>query len=186
MTDRFHNAIAAIDARNADDPHDKEQRHAEMAYEWVRRLRPDVGEALMLAARGHHLRRWTIPRSSYGEGRVAYLKWRRALQDVHAAELRAALESAGYGADVIDRAEFIVRKRELARDPDVQAFEDALCLVFIETQLHDVARQLDREKMVEVLMKTMRKMSPHGRGLAFTIPVAAEDRALLEEAAGRL
>lgn len=186
MTDRFHNAIAAIDARNADDPHGKEQCHAEMAFEWVRRLRPDADEALLLAARGHHLRRWTIPRSSFREGRVAYLKWRRALQDVHAAELRAALESVGYEASVVDRAEFIVRKRELARDADVQAFEDALCLVFIETQLHDVARQLDRGKMVDVLMKTMRKMSARGRELAFTIPVAAEDRVLLEEAAGLL
>jgi hypothetical protein len=186
MDTRFHRALAAIDARNADDPHGKEQRHAEMAVDWVRRLRPDASEPLLLAARGHHLRRWTIPRADFGEGRVAYLKWRRALQDVHAAELRAALESAGYGVAEVDRAEFIVRKRDLGRDADVQALEDALCLVFLETQFHGLARQLDREKMVEVLVKTMRKMSPQARGLAFSIPVAPEDRALLDDAAGRL
>ena len=42
--------FAAIDAANADDPHGKELDHAERAVGWVRRLRPDASDALLLAA----------------------------------------------------------------------------------------------------------------------------------------
>lgn len=195
MSTRFENAIRAIDARNAGDPNtilirgerrSKEQAHAEMVFEWVKRLRPDAGDLLLLAARAHHLRRWEIPRSSFGTGRVAYLQWRNALKDIHAAGLRAAMVEAGYDAGEIDRAEFIVRKRDLARDPEVRTLEDAICLVFLDTQFHDVAARLDRAKMVDVLRKTMRKMSPEGIAAAGTLELAPEDQALLAEAAGGL
>src|SRR5437899_5560016 len=72
-SERFARAIAAIDAGNADDPNvvavrsrtgPKEILHAELVSEWVERLQPDAAEALLLAARGHHYRRWTVPRAS--------------------------------------------------------------------------------------------------------------------------
>lgn len=193
MKTRLEKAIELIDARNADDPNTlvirgerrpKEQAHAEMVFERVKRLRPDAGEALLLAARAHHVRRWTIPRSSYAEGRVPYLQWRNALKEVHAAELRAAMTVAGYDAATIDRAEFIVRKRDLTRDGEIRVLEDAICLVFLETQFHDVAARLDRAKMIDVLRKTIRKMSPAGISAALALDLAPEDRALLGEAAG--
>lgn len=195
MKTPLEKAIELIDARNADDPHTlvirgvrrpKEQAHAEMVFDWVKRLRPEAGDALLLAARAHHVRRWTIPRSSYAEGRVPYLQWRNALKEVHAAELRAAMREAGYGATAIDRAEFIVRKRDLTRDEEVRVLEDAICLVFLETQFHDVAAKLDRAKMIDVLRKTMRKMSPEGIVAALALDLAPGDRVLLDEAAGGL
>ena len=45
------------------------------------------------------------------------------------------MTEAGYEAAAIERAQDLVRKKNLRRDPDVQALEDALCLVFLETQL---------------------------------------------------
>jgi hypothetical protein len=191
MNERFERAIALIDARNRDDPNTivvrgerrpKEQAHSELVFEWVKRLRPDAGEALLLAARAHHVRRWEIPRASYPEGRVAYLKWRNALQQVHAAELRAAMLEAGYDDATTGRAEFIVRKRDLARDPDVRILEDAICLVFLETQFHQISAKLDRAKMVDVLRKTMRKMSPPGIAAAAALELRGEDRSLFDEA----
>lgn len=35
------------------------------AHHWVQHLRPDAPDPLLIAARGHHLRRWEIPRNSY-------------------------------------------------------------------------------------------------------------------------
>src|SRR5437763_1628367 len=111
--DRFDRAIAAIDAANADDPNritvageerPKELAHAELVTAWVERLRPDAGEALLLAARAHHLRRWAIPRDSYPEGRKGYLRWRRDLEDRHAVEAGEILRDAGYDAATVDRA----------------------------------------------------------------------------------
>ena len=59
-----------------------------------------------------------------------------------------------------------MRKRDLARDPDVQVLEDALCLVFIETQFAELAAKLDRPKMVDVVRKTLKKMSAEGQTMA--------------------
>lgn len=162
---RFERTVAAIDAANADDPHDKELRDAKLATEWVRRLRPNPGEELLLAARAHHLRRWTIPRSSYPEGRNGYLRWRRDLQKQHAADVGRILGDEGYDAASIDRVQEIIQKRRLTSDAEVQTFEDALCLVFLETQLTDFAERY-AEKADDVLAKTMDKMSDEGRALA--------------------
>ncbi len=105
MQTRFERAIAAIDAANADDPNTvvvrgerrpKEQAHAELMVEWVRRLDPEASEAQLLAARAHHLRRWTLPRQDYPEGRAGYLRWRKALHERHAADVAGILSEVGY------------------------------------------------------------------------------------------
>ena len=64
----------------------------------------------------------------------------------------------------------------------MQALEDALCLVFLETQLHDVAARLDEERILDVLAKTLRKMSPQAVAEARRLPLRPEDAALLERA----
>ena len=164
--DRFTRAIAAIDEANAEDPTGKEPRDAVLMTEWIERLDPQASEALRLAARAHHVRRWTVPRSSYPDGRAGYLRWRRDLHDVHAREVGAILAAAGYHADVIARVQDIVRKRDLRTDPEVQVFEDALCLTFLQTQYEDLAARLDDEKMADVVAKTLAKMTDRGRTLA--------------------
>jgi hypothetical protein len=189
--DRFAAAIAAIDAANADDParivvrgveRPKELAHAELVTEWVDRLRPDASEALRLAARAHHIRRWRVPRSSYPEGRAGYLKWRRDLHGVHAEEVGGILTDLGYDAATIERVQEIVKKRNLAKDPDVQVLEDALCLVFIETQFHDLAARTEADKMVEIVRKTLAKMSDEGKRHALAMPLGAEDLRIVEQA----
>ena len=75
-----------------------------------------------------------------------------------------------------------MRKRNLTRDPDVQVLEDALCLVFVETQFAELAAKLDPAKMVDVVRKTLKKMSAEGRAMALTLNLPADDRAVIEEA----
>lgn len=191
--DRLQAALAAIDAANAEDPHrirvrgelvPKEQAHAELASRWVERLRPEAGEALRLAARAHHVRRWAIPRDAYPTGRAGYLRWRRALQDLHAETVSQILRAHGYDDATVKRVDDLVHKRGLGRgDPDVQAFEDALCLVFLETQLREIAERLEAGKLDDVVRKTLRKMSPRAIELADTLPLDPRDRALLRRIA---
>ena len=184
--DRLATALAAIDAANADDPHTivvdgveraKEQAHAELMTEWVRRLDPDCTDEQVLAARAHHLRRWSIPRASYPEGRSGYLRWRTALKKQHAEEVGAILREAGYDDAAAERVGQIVRKQGLGTDPAVQTHEDALCLVFLQTQFDELADQLGDDKTIDVLRKTAAKMSPAGlaaaQGLSFS-PRAAD------------
>ena len=189
--DRLARAVAAIDAANADDPRTivvdglerpKEQAHAEMMTRWVRTLAPGCSDEQLLAARAHHLRRWSIPRDDYPPGRAGYLRWRTALRRQHAGDVAAILRDAGYDDASIDRVQDIVRKVGLGRDPEVQVHEDALCLVFLETQYDELAGRLDDDKMIDILRKTAGKMSPEGLAAAGSLPLSSSGAALLERA----
>lgn len=188
---RFERAVAAIDAANADDPNTlevggalrpKELAHAALMTAWVQRLDPTATEAQLLAARAHHLRRWSIPRATYPDGRAGYLRWRTALRKQHAAEVTALLAGVGYDEATVARVQAIVNKEGLGRDPAVQTHEDALCLTFLETQLGPTADRLGEPKAVEVLRKTAAKMSAAALQQAAALPLAERERALLTRA----
>lgn len=189
LDSRMEQAFAAIDAANADDPvtividgveWPKELAHAELMVEWVRRLDPQASEAQLIAARAHHLRRWSLPREDYPEGRAGYLRWRARLKRQHAEEVGLILADLGYDQATIEQAQKIVRKEGLGRDAAVQVHEDALCLVFLQTQLVEVAEQIGEEKTVDVLRKTARKMSPQGLAAAQELTLEPEGQRLLE------
>jgi hypothetical protein len=189
---RLSSALSLIDAANAADPHTlsingalrpKEQAHAELMTAWVLRLRPDASEELQLAARAHHIRRWQLPRADYPAGRNGYLEWKTELRRRHAADLRAILTTAGYPEPSIDRACAILQKHGLTRDPEVRTLEDALCLVFLETQFEETAAKLDRAKMIDILRKSISKMSEQGKAAAAALPLPEHLRTLLLEAA---
>ena len=188
---RFQRALAAIDAANARDPahidirgtsRPKELAHAELLSAVVQSLRPDAPEPLLLAARAHHIERWRIPRSTYPPGRNGYLRWRRDLHAFHAKRAGEILRACGYDDATIERVAEIVRKHRLQADPDVQALEDGLCIVFLETQLDDLGDRIDDDKMVTVLQKTWRKMSPAGQQAALGLDLSEHGRRLVERA----
>ena len=160
--------VAAIDAENEGDPNQvaggpRARVEGERAMHWVEVLAPDASPELLLAARAHHLRRWSIPRSSYPDGRRGYLRWRRDLKDVHATAVAEVLGAHGFDDASIARVQDLVRKKGLGSDPETQVLEDAICLAFLEVQYDDLAARLDDDHMVEVLRKTLKKMSPAGR-----------------------
>ena len=188
---RLARALSAIDAANAQDPNTlavrgetrpKELAHAELASEWVHRLEPSPSPALLLAARAHHVRRWEIPRSTEPAGRPGYHRWRRKLQEHHADVTREILEAEGFASDTVERVVALIRKQGLGRDPEVQILEDALSLVFVETQLEALAARLDPEKMLDVTRKTLRKMSPGALERARRMPLSDSAHAILERA----
>jgi uncharacterized protein DUF4202 len=175
--DRLADTLADIDAANAVDPNvlrvrgvdrPKALGEAELATEWLTRLVDAPGDALRIAVRAHHLRRWTVPRSTYPDGRAGYLRWRRDLHGMHASDTAEIMNARGWPPDAVTRVQDLIHKRGLGKvdDPEVQAFEDALCLVFIETQYDELADRLDDEKMTGVVDKTLKKMSPRAQALA--------------------
>jgi hypothetical protein len=189
--DRFDRAIHRFDAENERDPNwvadgaaarPRELVAAERLARWVARLAPDASEALRLAARCQHLRRWEIPRSSHPEGRIGYLEWRKALSRFHAARASEILRDEGYDDETIERVSRINQKKSLKQDADVQTMEDALCLVFLEHEIDDFAAKHDPEKVVDILQKTWRKMSPRGHDAALGLAYSDGARRLLERA----
>ena len=191
MADRLQAALDAIDAANAADPklievrgesRPKELAHAELASEWIRKLDPEASEPLLLATRAHHIRRWEVPRGNFPDGKAGYHRWRRELQKRHAEHVGRILLQQGYDEATIARVQAIVRKQGLGSDPEVQVFEDALCLVFIETQFRELADRLGDEKLVDVTRKTIAKMSDAGIARLRELSLAEEDLALIERA----
>ncbi len=180
-------AMKAIDAANSDDPslwngEPLAMAQGKLAHDWVVSLDPGASDALRLAARAHHLRRWVIPRVSYPDGRAGYLRWRRDQKARHAVELREILEQAEVDPAIVDRSAAIVAKIGLGTDAEVQVFEDAVCLTFVQTQLGSTAERLDAERMVIVVAKTLAKMSDDARAAALTIELDERGAALVARA----
>jgi hypothetical protein len=158
--------------------------HGRLAH-WVRHFDPAASLPLRLAAMCQHIRRWTVPRSDYEAGRRGYRKWRSDLAQMHARAARDVLHDVGFDEAVIARVEALVRKAGLARDREVQLFEDAICMVFFELDYADLASKHDDDKLIDILKRTSEKMSPRGReaALALSAGMGDRERRLLERAA---
>ena len=78
MTENFTHARARelIDAAHAADPaRAADGRPAELVYAerveaWVGRLAPEAAPLLRLAARCQHLERWSVPRTTFPDGKA--------------------------------------------------------------------------------------------------------------------
>lgn len=187
---RLQQVLVAIDSLNRQDPSQEEMDGRsipkELAYsvrltDWVKRLEPHSSETLQIAARGQHVQRWTIPRSRYPDDRKGYLQWRQTLKEFHAKTVTALMRQAGYGEAAILQVEQIILKKNV-REPETQIIEDALCLVFLETQFAPLRETEPDEKMIEILRKTWRKMGEKGRAEALKLKLPEPEKELLEKA----
>ncbi len=191
--DAYARARQLIDAAHAADPtRAPDGRAAELVYAerieaWVARLVPDASPALRLAARSQHLERWSVPRASYPMDKAGYHAWRRSLYTKQAERARALLLEAGVAAnDAADVATW-VSKTGLKTNAGTQALEDAACLVFLENEIGAFAAQhadYPREKFVDILRKTWRKMSPAAQQAALGLELPPAIAALVREAVG--
>ncbi|MDW8308029.1 MAG: DUF4202 domain-containing protein [Verrucomicrobiales bacterium] len=189
--ERFQAALRRFDEENARDPNTeivdgvpqpRELVYARWLSEWVLRLCPDASEALRLAARCQHICRWQIPRSAYPMTRAGYLQWREALKKFHAQKAGEILREVGYDEATIRRVQELNLKKGLPHDAETRVLEDALCLVFLEHQLADLAAKTPEEKVINALRKSWEKMSPAGRAEALKLPLGATEKALLQRA----
>lgn len=179
-------ARSLIDTAHAADPaRTPDGRPAELIYAdrmeaWVAKLAPAASSLLRLAARCQHLERWSVPRASFPEGKAGYLNWRRSLYTKQAERARELLLAAGVSADEAAEVAVWVSKTGLKTNPGTQALEDAAVLVFLENEIGAFAAQhadYPREKFVDILKKTWRKLSPVAQhaALGLDLPPAIAD-----------
>jgi hypothetical protein len=189
--ERFARAIDRFDRANAEDPRrepgdePKELVYSRRMTTWLARLEPDAGEALRLAARAQHLCRWRVARRDYPEGRQGYLRWRRDCAELHARLAGEILRDVGYDGATTARVADLLRKKDLPSDPEALALEDTACLVFLEHELAAFAPKHDEEKLLRILERTWRKMSPRARAAALALELPPPARALIEKALAR-
>lgn len=187
----FDTAILRIDAANGDDPNsvvvDGSARPAELVYSermtaMLARLVPEASEALRLAARAQHLRRWTIARDSYPMDRAGYHRWRGELKRRHAEWAGEILSESGIDAETVARVASLIRKENFKTDVESQTLEDVACLVFLQHYAADFAPKHTHEKMIGIVRKTWKKMSEEGHAAALALPLDRGVRAIVEEA----
>jgi hypothetical protein len=182
---RLESALARFEGAHREDPREIEvageavpwsvHYHRRLAH-WVLHFDPAASEALRLAAACQHIRRWQIPRSDYGAGRREYRRWRSDLSQMHADLARGVLEEVGYDAAMVAHVDALIRKLGLGRDPEVQLFEDAICMVFFENEYDDLAKKHDDAKLIDVLARTWAKMSERGRAAALEMALGLPER----------
>ena len=178
-------AVHGADPKRAPDGRPAELVYGERVESWVACLVPDARPVLLLAARCQHLERWTVPRNSFPEGKAGYLKWRQSLYKIQAERARGLLLAAGVPAAEADEAVTWVSKSGIKTNAGSQALEDAACLVFLENEIQDFAAQhaeYSREKFVDILRKTWKKMSPHAQQAALGLDLPPAIGALVREA----
>jgi hypothetical protein len=189
--DAHSRARTLIDtAHTADPARAADGRPAELVYAermegWVTRVVPDAAPLLRLAARCQHLERWSVPRATFPMDRAGYLQWRKSLYTKQAERARALLLESGVSpADAAEVATWVA-KSGLKTNPGTQALEDAACLVFLENEIGAFAAQhadYPREKFVDILKKTWKKMSPRAQELALGLQLPPAIAALVGDA----
>ncbi len=188
---RLQQVMALIDAENREDPNQEQadgqswpreylysRRMSEKLAEFV----PDAAELLQIACRAQHIRRWSIPRAGYPMDRTGYKQWRTELAKFHGDLTAQLMARVGYDEGDQQRIKDLLLKKQLKRDPQVQALEDVICLVFIHYYLEDFATRHSEAKLIDIIRKTWGKMSPEGHAAALKTPLSPAMQALVGKA----
>lgn len=191
-TERLQRAYEAFDAYNSKDPNQetyngtvypKEVLYALRMTERLSLYSPSAPEYVLLAARCQHIGRWEIPRKNYPMDRKGYLQWRNQQKLHHCEIAEPILKECGYDMHTIEIVKFLLMKRELQKNPETQLLEDVVCLVFIEYYLADFAAQHEEEKVIDIIRKTMKKMTHRAIKSVGQLKLSEKVNALIGKAA---
>lgn len=186
---KFEKALALIDEAHSQDPRQVtppseptpipyELHYANKMTKYLTQRLPNASETLQLAIRAQHLRRWEVPRDTYPKTKPGYYAWRKYLQQRQAELVQQMCLDSGYSAADAERVAALVRKEGLKQDDEeTQVLEDVACLVFLDDRFEEFERGVEEEKMVEILRKTLLKMSGVGRDLAGQVVGGLSERA---------
>lgn len=180
-TEQLQQAFAAFDLYNSNDPnketykgvtYPKEVLYGQRMTARLNAYAPHASTALQLAARCQHIGRWEIARNSYPMDKKGYLQW-RSFEKMHQAKIaEQILTECNFDKDTIEKVKFLLLKKELTTNEETKTLEDVICLVFIEFYLDNFAAPHDDEKVIDILKKTIKKMTPHALEEASKIKVS--------------
>lgn len=179
--EQLQQAFAAFDLYNSKDPntetyngvtYPKEVLYGQRMTAKLNAYAPHASTALQLAARCQHIGRWEIARNSYPMDKKGYLQWRSA-EKMHQAKIaEQILHEHQFDQDTIEKVKFLLLKKELTTNEETKTLEDVICLVFIEFYLDDFAAPHDDDKVIDILKKTIKKMTPRALEEASKIKVS--------------
>ncbi|KAL7659415.1 DUF4202 domain-containing protein [Aspergillus niger CBS 101883] len=191
MMDPLTTALTKIDALHSEDPNKLtdtnipyELHYAEKMTSYLYKHTPNPSPVLQLAIRAQHLKRWEVPRGTYPDGKIGYYSWRTAVARRQAEiAMKVCLES-GIGEAEAERVGRLIRKEGLkgGEDAEAQILEDVACLVFLDDQFEKFQENYDDNKVVDILTKTLKKMSERGKELAMGLKMEGRPHELVTRA----
>ena len=191
MQQQLDDLFALIDKANSEDPVVEQDSSSEQPRALLYGLRmstcqksiaPEAGLELRIAARAQHICRWQIARDRYPQGRVGYLKWRRDLGGHHARLTAELMQSLNFDSAIIERVKHLLQKKNRTHDADTQSLEDIACLVFLKHYYEGLCSKHDAHKIISILAKTWRKMSPKAQEFALKLDYPSQQQQLLDAA----
>jgi len=181
-SDKFNKTMCAFDEANAKDPNNKELIYAQRMTDCLNNYDPDASEALQLAVRCQHIRRWEKPRSEYPEGKAGYYKWRTNLYKYHGDVAAKYMIQEGYDKEMVNRVKTLLLKKEIKSNEESQALEDVVCLVFLKYYFDDFITKHDENKLIVIVQKTWGKMSEKAHELALSIDFSDSAKSIVAKA----
>lgn len=172
---KFNDIIDLIDRANSCDPNQelfegkpqpKEIVYSARMSDMLLRYEPQSSDLLKIAVHGQHIERWKLPRKDFPLTPAGYKQWRTTLYQRHADRVGELMLEAGYDEPSIDAVKNMISKKGLKSNPDTQAMEDVVVMVFIEHYMYDFSAQkaeYDEAKWIDIIKKTWKKMSDRGR-----------------------
>lgn len=160
----------------------KEVLYSQRMQYRLKQFMPNASENLQIAAYCQHVQRWAIPRSDYPMNRSGYKQWRTELGKFHADTTAQVMQELNYDEVSIERVKYLLQKKGLKRDPETQALEDVICLVFLEYYLEDFANKHEEDKIISIIQKTWNKMSEQGHNAALKLSLPQHLLTLVEKA----
>ncbi len=191
MSTKFEKAIELIDNENSKDTRKESFNNKEYPKELLYSYRmtdklleydPNASDELKIAARAQHINRWKIARNTYPMDRVGYLKWREALNKMHADITSSILAEVEYDSDFINRVVFLINKKLIKKDAESQVLEDVVCLVFLEYYFEVFSNKHEDDKLIDIIKKTWNKMSKKGHEAALKLQFSDENLMLIQQA----
>jgi len=188
---RFKRARDAFDQYNSKDPNQeiengqpvpKELLYAQRMTERLLIFYPESPEYLQLAARSQHIGRWEIARASYPMDKKGYFQWRNKLKEHHAFIVEPILKNCGYDELTIEKVKALLLKKDLATNSDTQTLEDVVCLVFLEFYIEEFAMKYEDDKVIDILRKTIKKMSAKAIQEVAELPLSDKIKSLIDAA----
>lgn len=188
---QFAKTIQDFDDVNSQDPHMETAEGQEIPKELLYSQRMthmlldfdrEASEALQIAARCQHIRRWAIPRSDFPMDRKGYLLWRTKLKKYHGDLAGSIMQKNGYSPEEIQKVDDLINKRRLKSDKESQTLEDVVCLVFLRYYFDDFLAQHEESKLLDIIRKTWNKMSEKGQQAALSLNLSATAAALVKKA----
>ena len=188
----YHKAIAEIEKAHAEDGSKEIENGASYPSEvlYGRRMlsvlemvSPDSSLAMKLAVQCQHIKRWGIPRSNYPFDRRGYHQWRRVVMDYQLQQAHLLLSAANIDETDILWVLNALKNQGDKSNPESQIIMDTACLVFLKWYMESFAAKHENEKVIDILKKTIRKMSVEGLDLIPKLDLPPTAKQALEQAA---